>query len=158
MGWTRCSCGAARTKPGGGALRKPCAIRICSSASLTAVPTPTGDDGSEWSTYFLATWLLKREALPLEEGVRRITSVPAQICGLADRGVIAPGYAADLVLFDPETLALGAKTLVGDLPGDSRRWQVEAQGIHQVIVNGQTIVKDGALTGSLPGQVLRPTK
>ena len=116
------------------------------------------DDGSEWSTYFLATWLLEREALPLEEGVRRITSVPARICGLADRGVIAPGYAADLVLFDPETLALGAKTLVGDLPGDSRRWQVEAQGIHQVIVNGQTIVKDGALTGALPGQVLRPTK
>ena len=116
------------------------------------------DDGSEWSTYFLATWLLEREVLPLEEGVRRITSVPAQICGLADRGVIAPGYAADMVLFDPQTLALGAKSLVSDLPGDSRRWQVRPEGIHQVIVNGQTIVKDGTVTGALPGQVLRPQR
>ena len=114
------------------------------------------DDGSEWSTYFLSTWLLDREVLPLEEGVRRITSVPAQICGIADRGVIAPGYAADLLMFDPDALALGAKTLVDDLPGDSRRWQAQAQGIHQVIVNGQTIVKDGTVTSALPGQVLRP--
>lgn len=114
------------------------------------------DDGSEWSTYFLSTWLLDREVLPLEEGVRRITSVPAQICGIADRGVIAPGYAADLLLFDPDALALGAKTLVSDLPGDSRRWQAQAQGIHQVMVNGQTIVRDGAVTSALPGQVLRP--
>ena len=60
------------------------------------------DDGSEWSTYFLSSWVRDQELFTLEEGVRRITSVPAQICGLDDRGMIAPGFGADIVLLDLE--------------------------------------------------------
>lgn len=113
------------------------------------------DDGSEWSTYFLSSWVRDHKLFELEEGVRRITSVPAQICGLANRGVLAPGYAADIMLFDLEKLRLGDKYLVNDLPAGGERWRAEVEGIEMVLVNGRTIVEQNALTGELPGAVLR---
>ena len=113
------------------------------------------DDGSEWSTYFLSSWVRDRELFTLEEGVRKITSVPAQICGLEGRGMLAPGYAADLVLLDLERLQLGEKYLVNDLPAGGERWRAEAQGIEMVLVNGRSIVEKNELTGELPGDVLR---
>jgi len=112
------------------------------------------DDGSEWSTYYLRTWLLDRELWSLEEGVRRITHLPAMIAGIKARGLLARGYAADVVLFDPTRLALGRKGLVRDMPGGEERWQVRPEGIVRVLVNGQTIVKDGEITGARPGRVL----
>ena len=113
------------------------------------------DDGSEWSTYFLSRWVRDRELFTLEEGVRRITSIPAQVCGIAGRGVLAPGYAADLVLFELDGLALGEKSLVQDLPAGGERWRAEAEGIRMVFVNGQTIVESNEVTGALPGAVVR---
>ena len=113
------------------------------------------DDGAEWSTYYLRTWLLERKLLSLEEGVRRITHLPAMVTGLKGRGLIARGFHADLMLFDPARIALGKKQLVRDLPGGEERWQVLPEGIVRVIVNGETIVEDGALTGARPGRVLR---
>jgi N-acyl-D-amino-acid deacylase len=112
------------------------------------------DDGSEWSTYYLRTWLLDRQLLSLEEGVRRITHLPAMICGLKARGLIARGYAADLMMFDPARLALGKKRLVRDMPGDEERWQVRPEGVVRVVVNGETIVEHGELTGARPGRIL----
>lgn len=113
------------------------------------------DDGSEWSTYFLSRWVLERELFSLEEGVRRITHLPAHLLGLRDRGLIAPGYWADLLLFDPERLALGRKQRVTDLSPRAPRWQVEVSGVVRVMVNGETLVEEGKLHASNSGQVLR---
>jgi N-acyl-D-amino-acid deacylase len=113
------------------------------------------DDGAEWSTYFLRAWVLDRRLYSLEEGVRRITHLPAMVCGIPLRGLIARGYHADLLLFDPARLALGRKALVRDMPGGEERWQVRPEGVVRVIVNGETIVAEGALTGARPGRVLR---
>ena len=113
------------------------------------------DDGAEWSTYFLREWCLHREAYTLEDAVRRITQLPATICGIERRGMIARGYHADLMLFDPARLALGKKQLVRDMPGGEERWQVMPEGIERVLVNGQVIVERGKLTGAGPGRVLR---
>ncbi|HEY3189597.1 MAG TPA: amidohydrolase family protein, partial [Solirubrobacteraceae bacterium] len=113
------------------------------------------DDGAEWSTYYLRTWLLDRKLLPFEEGVRRITHLPAMITGIEGRGLVARGYHADLMLFDPNRLALGKKRLVRDMPGGEERWQVLPEGIARVLVNGETIVEDGRLTDARPGRVLR---
>ena len=113
------------------------------------------DDGAEWSTYFLRSWVLDREHYTLEEGVRRITLLPAMICGIPLRGLLARGYHADVVLIDPARIRLGKKQLVADMPGGEERWQVGAEGIARVIVNGQTIVAEGKLAEARPGRVLR---
>jgi len=113
------------------------------------------DDGSEWSTYYIRSWLLDRQLLPIEEGVRRITHLPAVLLGIQGRGLIARGYGADVVLFDPTRLKLGTKRLVKDLPGGGERWQVKPEGVARVIVNGETVVENGELTGKRAGRVLR---
>ncbi|HLK11296.1 MAG TPA: amidohydrolase family protein [Candidatus Binatia bacterium] len=113
------------------------------------------DDGAEWSTYYIRSWLLDRELWSLEEGVRRITHLPAMITGIKGRGLLARGYHADVVLFDPARLRLGRKQLVRDMPGGEERWQVLPEGVACVLVNGETIVEDGHLTGARPGRVLR---
>jgi N-acyl-D-amino-acid deacylase len=113
------------------------------------------DDGSEWSTYYIRSWLLDRQLLPIEEGIRRITHLPAVLLGIQGRGLLARGYGADVVIFDPQRLQLGKKQVVQDLPGGGERWQVKAEGVARVIVNGETIVENGELTGRRPGRVLR---
>jgi N-acyl-D-aspartate/D-glutamate deacylase len=112
------------------------------------------DDGAEWSTYYLRSWLLDRQLFSLEEGVRRITHLPAMIAGIKGRGLIARGYFADVLMFDPARLALGKKALVRDVPGGEERWQVRPEGVLRVLVNGETIVEDGRLSGAKPGRVL----
>jgi len=113
------------------------------------------DDGAEWSTYFLRSWVLDRKAYSLEEGVRRITHLPATVCGIERRGLLARGYHADVMMFEPSRLALGKKQLVSDMPGGEPRWQVLPEGIRRVLVNGQVIIEDGKFTGARPGRVLR---
>ena len=113
------------------------------------------DDGAEWSTYFIRSWLLDRGHFTLEEGIRRLTHLPATICGIPLRGLLARGYHADVMLFDPKTIRLGKKALVADMPGGEDRWQVKPEGIARVIVNGQTIVKNGELGSAKAGRVLR---
>jgi N-acyl-D-aspartate/D-glutamate deacylase len=113
------------------------------------------DDGSEWSTYYIRSWLLDRKLVTLEEGIRRITHLPAMIAGMKGRGLLARGYHADVTMFDATRIRLGKKTLVNDMPGGEARWQVPAEGIARVIVNGETIVENGELTGKRPGRVLR---
>ena len=113
------------------------------------------DDGAEWSTYYIRSWLLDRRLLSLEEGIRRITHIPAMILGLVNRGLIARGYHADLTMFDPARIGLGTKRVVADLPGGGERWQVHPEGVARVIVNGETIVENGELTGARPGRILR---
>jgi len=113
------------------------------------------DDGAEWSTYYIRSWLLDRAVISLEEGIRRITHLPAMICGIKNRGLLARGYHADVLLFDPSRIRLGKKELVNDMPGGEPRWQVRPEGVVRVLVNGETIVENGELTGQRSGRVLR---
>src|SRR5581483_820516 len=108
-----------------------------------------------FTTYLLGHWVRERGALALEEAVRLVTSVPADRYGLRGRGRIAPGMAADLVVFDPARVATRPTELVHDLPGGERRLVQRAEGIVNVFVGGAPVVADGAPTDHRPGRVLR---
>jgi N-acyl-D-aspartate/D-glutamate deacylase len=115
------------------------------------------DDGADWSSYFLRNWVLDRGVWSLEEGIRQITQVPAALVGLPDRGTLQVGKWADMMVFDPATIGPWKKEFVRDLPGNVGRFKAWGQGVKATIVNGQPIVLDGALTGRLPGHVVRPS-
>ena len=108
-----------------------------------------------YPTYLLGTWVRRRQAMSLERAVQRITSEPARLFGLLDRGVIAAGQAADCVVFDPDTVDAGEKVMLNDLPGGERRFVQRAEGIHYVVVNGEVVLTQGEHSGALPGQMLR---
>lgn len=114
------------------------------------------DDGADWSSYFLRSWVLDRKVWSLEEGIRQITQIPAALLGLTDRGVIKVGGWADLMVFDPETIGPWKKEFVHDLPGGVGRVKAWGKGVRATVVNGQPIVLDGKLTGRLPGQWVAP--
>jgi N-acyl-D-aspartate/D-glutamate deacylase len=116
------------------------------------------DDGADWSSYFLRSWVLDREVWTLEEGIRQITQVPAALLGLADRGVLRPGGWADLFVFDPATIGPWRKEFVHDLPGGVGRFKAWGQGVKATVVNGAPIVVDGELTGRLPGHFVGPAR
>jgi N-acyl-D-aspartate/D-glutamate deacylase len=111
--------------------------------------------GAPYTTDFLADCLNGRKLWSLERAVKALSDDPARLFGLSDRGRIEEGYQADLVLFDPTTIGSGEIHERKDLPGDSARLFAESTGIVQVIVNGQTIVKDGKPTDARPGKILR---
>ncbi|HXZ53756.1 MAG TPA: amidohydrolase family protein [Burkholderiales bacterium] len=109
-----------------------------------------------YPSYVLGSWVRERKVLTLEEAVRRMTSDPADFFGIRDRGRIAPGLAADLVLFDPRTVgAAGRPERIYDLPGGAKRMVMRSQGIEMTLVNGVPTWEKGALTGAAAGQVLR---
>jgi N-acyl-D-amino-acid deacylase len=114
------------------------------------------DDGADWSSYFLRSWVLDRKVWTLEEGIRQITQIPAALVGLAGRGTIAPGGHADLFVFDPDTIGPSTKEFVHDLPGGVGRFKAWGRGVHATVVNGEPIVVAGELTGRLPGRFVRP--
>ena len=93
---------------------------------------------SSIQTDLLAEWVRAREVFTLEEAVRMITYVPATLWGMADRGLIREGMAADLNVIDPDTIAPQLPELVADLPAGARRLVQKAQGIKATIVGGQT--------------------
>jgi N-acyl-D-aspartate/D-glutamate deacylase len=111
--------------------------------------------GAVYSTALLGEAVRRRNLLSIEEAVRLLTDVPARYYGLDRRGRIAPGYAADLVLLDPETIAPGPIRTRDDLPGGASRLYADAVGIERVLVNGVEIVVGGAATGATPGTLLR---
>lgn len=111
--------------------------------------------GGNFATRFLADTLRGRKLVPLERAVQLMTQVPAELFGLVDRGVLAEGYTADIVIVDPETVGSELAELVRDLPGDSARLTADPIGVKQVLVNGRVVVVDGRATGELAGKVLR---
>jgi len=111
--------------------------------------------GTSYPTKFVGDCIRGRRLVSIEEAVRMLTDEPAQLFGLRDRGRIAEGYHADLVLFDPDEIDAGPVSLRHDLPGDAPRLFSEGVGIKKVFVNGRPIVSDGEATGELPGRVLR---
>jgi N-acyl-D-aspartate/D-glutamate deacylase len=111
---------------------------------------------SGYPTYLLGTWVRERKALTLEEAVRRLTSDPADFFGIRDRGRIAPGMAADLVIFDPNTVGCEMRPeRLHDLPGGGKRMVKRSRGVHMTLVNGEVTWADGRLTGARAGRVLR---
>ena len=95
---------------------------------------------------FLGTYVRDKKLMPLEQGVRKLTSLPARKIGLRDRGIIAEGMAADLVAFDPNTIANNATYQ------DPQRYPT---GVHYVVVNGVMVVENGKHLGKYPGKVFR---
>ncbi len=116
------------------------------------------DDGAEAHTWFLQHWVREWGGFTLEEGVRQITAIPAALCGFTDRGLLLSGYAADVMIFDPETVGPDRKWLAHDFPNGAARWTSKPRGVHATIVNGVPIVLDGELQtdAGLPGHVLSP--
>ncbi len=111
--------------------------------------------GGSYPTQFLADTLRGREQVPLEWAVRALTSVPAELIGLRDRGRVVEGAIADLVVFDPETVGAAPATLVRDLPGGAPRMTAASTGVVRVFVAGVATVADGVATGALPGTTIR---
>jgi N-acyl-D-aspartate/D-glutamate deacylase len=106
-------------------------------------------------TYLLGHWVRREQALGLEEGVRMLTLEPARAFGLHDRGLVREGLLADLVVFDPATVAPELPTIEHDLPGHAARLVQRARGISATVVAGQVLLREGKHTGALPGRVLR---
>jgi N-acyl-D-aspartate/D-glutamate deacylase len=109
-----------------------------------------------YPTYLLGTWVRERAVLTLEEAVRRLTSDPADLFGIRDRGRLLPGLAADLAIFDPATVGSSSRSeRRHDLPGGGKRMVTPSRGVRYTIVNGVVTYAEGALTGAAAGRVLR---
>jgi N-acyl-D-aspartate/D-glutamate deacylase len=93
--------------------------------------------------------------ISLEEAVHLMTERIARYFGLIDRGLIAVGHHADIVIFDERRVGRGPTYLRDDVPGGASRMYADAIGIPHVFVNGIQIVKDAEHSGRLPGKVLR---
>jgi N-acyl-D-aspartate/D-glutamate deacylase len=111
--------------------------------------------GGSYPTQLLADTLRGRRLVPLEWAVHAMTGKVADLFGLRDRGTLAEGAAADLVVFDPDTVGSEPATLVHDLPGGAPRMVAASTGVTRVYVNGIETVMDGTATGARPGTTLR---
>ena len=111
--------------------------------------------GAPYTTRFIGDAIRGRRLVPLERAVQLVTDAPARLFGLRDRGRVTPGYHADLVVFDPDTVDSEQAALVRDLPGDAPRLTAGSIGVVRVLVNGVEAVVDGKPVGSTPGTVLR---
>ena len=110
---------------------------------------------SHFSTFLLSFWVRGQQALSLEEAVRKLTFMGASAFGLHDRGLIRPGLAGDLTVFDPDTIGAGELEEVADYPGDAVRMRRPSEGVACTIVNGEVLIEAGEHTGALPGRLLR---
>jgi N-acyl-D-aspartate/D-glutamate deacylase len=111
--------------------------------------------GAIYSTSMLGDGVRKRGLLSWEAAVRELTDVPARLYGLRDRGRVAAGWFADLVVLDPDRVGQCREYTRTDLPGGASRLYAEAEGIEHVLVNGTEITRSGEFTGATPGTVLR---
>jgi N-acyl-D-aspartate/D-glutamate deacylase len=111
--------------------------------------------GAVYSTALLGRGVREFGVVSLEEAVRLLTSVPADLYGLHRRGRIAEGWAADVVVFDPDRVADGPERTRDDLPGGASRLVAESDGIERVLVGGVGVVAEGRLLGATPGALLR---
>ena len=108
-----------------------------------------------WASFVLAYWVRETGLYSMGEAIRRLTSGPARIIGLRDRGTLAPGLRADVNVFDPEQVAECQPELVHDFPGGAPRFIQRSRGYKATLVNGQVSVSGGEHTGARAGSVLR---
>jgi N-acyl-D-aspartate/D-glutamate deacylase len=115
-------------------------------------------DTFAYSTTVLEKGVREHGVITLEEAVYQMTDRPARYMGLIDRGLLRPGYHADIVVFDAAKVARGPTYYRHDVPADQSRIYADAEGIDHVFVNGVEIVRGATHTGALPGHVLRSGK
>jgi N-acyl-D-amino-acid deacylase len=109
-----------------------------------------------YCTYLLGTWVRDKQVMTLERAIQRLTTEPARFFGIQGRGQLAAGMAADIVVFDYNTIGSGKRPEMRyDLPGGGRRLVMPAHGVQYTIVNGEILYAEQKHTGALPGQVLR---
>jgi N-acyl-D-aspartate/D-glutamate deacylase len=162
-----------------------CDVAIADDLRTDLLPPSGGDDAESWkrragvwrderavvgasdagahldmlATFNYTTSLLaasrEHDLVTLEEAVHLLTDVPARLYGIRDRGRVAEGWHADLVVFDERRVAPAPVETRYDLPGGAGRLYAEADGIEHVLVNGTEIVRAGALTGDHTGRLLR---
>ncbi|MEW6268464.1 MAG: amidohydrolase family protein [Thermodesulfobacteriota bacterium] len=109
-----------------------------------------------YATHLLGHWTRERGVFTLEEAVRRLSSMPADVYGIPGRGRLVPGAVADVTCFDPTRVAMRPPERVRDLPGGATRYVARAEGIEHVLVAGREVVCGGEPTGELPGTLLVP--
>ncbi|BBY44474.1 N-acyl-D-amino-acid deacylase family protein [Mycolicibacterium celeriflavum] len=112
---------------------------------------------ASYPTFVLAHWARDRaeSRLGVAEAVRELTSVPARVAGLADRGRVAVGYKADLNVIDAAALRLHRPTITNDLPAGGRRLDQSADGYVATVVSGKIIAENGVPTAARPGRLIR---
>ncbi|MCY3885959.1 MAG: amidohydrolase family protein [Gammaproteobacteria bacterium] len=110
---------------------------------------------SSLQTHIFSHWVREREELTLEQAVAMVTSETASRWGLRDRGLLMPGYAADVVVFDPDSIGPDMPTVERDLPSGAKRLKQTAQGIKSTIVNGEVFLNSNVHTGAQSGKLLR---
>jgi N-acyl-D-aspartate/D-glutamate deacylase len=113
--------------------------------------------GYGYSTHLLGYWVREQQIMSLEKAVRRLTFESASTFGMYDRGLLHPGMAADITVFDPDTVRTLPEDVVHDFPAGGWRVRELAEGIKCTIVNGEVLIEDGKPTGALPGRVMRNT-
>jgi hypothetical protein len=116
---------------------------------------PDKGDRTDYSTRLLSHWVREKQIMSLEDAVYRMTGKTALMHDLHDRGFIAAGKAADITIFDPDTIAQAPREPIHEFPGGEMHVKQGAVGIHYVIVNGEVLLDHGEHTGALPGQTLR---
>jgi N-acyl-D-aspartate/D-glutamate deacylase len=124
-----------------------------------------GDGGAHYGmicdasfpTYMLTHWVRDRATgrLSIADAIRELTSAPARVAGLADRGRIAVGYKADLNVIDADAMHLHRPVLAHDLPGGGRRLDQTADGYVATVVSGEVIAENGVPTSARPGRLVR---
>ncbi len=109
-----------------------------------------------YPTYLLGRWVRERRSMSLEKAVAMLTRDEANAFGITDRGELSPGFAADIVVFDPDTVAAGPLRRVHDLPAGGERLVSDAVGIDAIVVNGTIVRQDNVdLVASGTGRILR---
>ncbi len=109
-----------------------------------------------YCTYLLGTWVRERQAMTLENAIKRITSEPADFFGIKDRGRLKVGLPADVAIFDERKIGSAKRArMQNDLPGGGRSLVMPAEGVEYTIVNGDILYEHGHHSGYLPGQVLK---
>ena len=108
-----------------------------------------------WSTFILSYWHRETGTFSIEQAVEKMTSGPAKVLGLNDRGVLSVGMKADVNVFDADEVCELQPTLVHDFPNGAPRFIQKSRGFKATIVNGAVSVRNGELTGTRAGEVLR---
>jgi len=110
---------------------------------------------SSLQTHLLSYWVREKQAITLEDAIKQITYNTATMWGLHDRGLLREGMAADLVVFDADTIGAKMPEVVHDLPAGARRLKQTADGILNTVVNGEILLTNNDHSGAVPGRLLR---
>ena len=134
-----------------------CAVLLagCGGSAADAGAHLDSSTSFAYFTDFIGPIVRDRKLISLESAVHKISDVPARFYGLKDRGRIAAGYCADIVVFDPATVHTGKTVIRNDLPGNQSRIFAESFGVERVMVGGEDVVVKGKTTGTLTGRLLR---